>query len=313
MPYQFSRLLLLCSLLALAGCQKKGTTDAVPAGRGRLFAVSFQTMNNPFFVDLNEGLKQVIEAHGDRLVTLDGQFSSLKQKNDLSDLIEQKPAAIFLNPVNWEGVRGTLVAARNAHIPVIVVDAPVPDAELVLAQVASDNVEAGRLAAQALGEARPNAKVAILQYSVNKGCVDRVAGFTEVLGKRFPGAKILATQDVKGTSEATRPVMRDLLGRYPELDAVFTINDPGAIGCVSAIDAAGRSGQVLVVTVDGSREAAQFILNGGILSTSAQFPRKIGSLAAEAACDHLAGKSVDKEIKVPVTLVTKANAAEFLK
>src|SRR4051812_11522430 len=167
-------LLLLCSLLAWAGCEKKSAPEAAGAGHGRLFAVSFQTMNNPFFVDLNDGLKQVIEEHGDRLVTLDGQFSSLKQKNDLSDLIEQKPAAIFLNPVNWEGVRGTLVAARNAKIPVIVVDAPVPDAELVLTQVASDNVEAGRLAAQALGEANPKAKVAILQYSVNKACIDRV-------------------------------------------------------------------------------------------------------------------------------------------
>jgi len=312
-PFRFFRPLLLCSLITLMGCEKKSAPNAAAPARGRLFAVSFQTMNNPFFVDLNDGLKQVIEEHGDRLVTLDAQFSSLKQKNDLSDVIEQKPAAIFLNPVNWESVRGTLIAARNAKVPVIVVDAPVPDAELVLAQVASDNVEAGRLAAQALGEARPKARVAILQYSVNKACVDRVAGFTEVLGKRFPGVSILATQDVKGTSEATRPVMRDLLERFPDLDAVFPINDPGAIGCVSAIDAAGRSGKVLVVTVDGSREAAQFILNGGIHSTSAQFPKKIGSLAAGAAYDHLAGKPVDKEIKVPVTLVTKANAAEFVK
>ncbi|EDY22150.1 periplasmic binding protein/LacI transcriptional regulator [Chthoniobacter flavus Ellin428] len=312
-PFPFLRRLLLCSLIVLVGCEKKPAPDTAGAAGSRFFAVSFQTLNNPFFVDLNDGLKQVIDEHGDRLVTLDAQFSSLKQKNDLSDVIEQKPAAIFLNPVNWESVRATLIAARNAKIPVIVVDAPVPDADLVLAQVASDNVAAGRLAAQALGDARPQAKVAILQYSVNKACVDRVAGFTDVLAKSFPGATIIARQDVKGTSEATRPVMRDLLGRFPDLDAVFPINDPGAIGCVSAIDAAGRSGKVLVVTVDGSREAAQFILNGGIHSTSAQFPKKIGSLAAGAAYDHLAGKPVDKEIKVPVTLVTKANAAEFVK
>jgi ribose transport system substrate-binding protein len=125
--------------------------------------------------------------------------------------------------------------------------------------------------------------------------------------------KILSTQDAKGTSEATRPVMRDLLGRFPDLDAVFPINDPGAIGCVSAIESAGRAGQVTVVTVDGSREAAQFILDGRIHSTSAQFPKDIGNLAAEAAYSHLAGKPVPKEIKVPVKLVTKANAKEFVK
>src|ERR1043165_9059761 len=308
---------LLASLLLLAGCGPKTTstssdTAEAPAGKGKLFAVSFQTMNNPFFVDLNEGLKKVVEAHGDRLVTLDAQFNSLKQKNDVSDVLQQQPAAIFVNPVNWEGVRGTLIDAKRRNVPVVIVDAPVEDADLVLTQVASDNVEAGRLAARSLAEVNPKAKIGIIHYSVNKACIDRVAGFTEVV-KTNPGMTILSTQDAKGTSEATRPVMRDLLGRFPDLDAVFPINDPGAIGCVSAIESAGRAGKVTVVTVDGSREAAQFILDGRIHSTSAQFPKEIGKLAADAAYSHLDGKPVPKEIKVPVKLVTKANAKEFVK
>ena len=59
---------------------------AKPAG-GRLFAVSFQTLNNPFFVELNEGIQRVVESHGDRLVTLDAQFNSLKQKGDVADVL----------------------------------------------------------------------------------------------------------------------------------------------------------------------------------------------------------------------------------
>ena len=117
-------------------------------GRGRLFGVTFQTLNNPFFVDLNEGLEAVVEAHGDRLVTLDAQFNSLKQKNDISDLLQQKPAAIFLNPVNWEGIRGSLIEAKRKNVPVIVVDTDVSEPDLVLCQVASDNIGAGRLAAR---------------------------------------------------------------------------------------------------------------------------------------------------------------------
>src|SRR5438045_983794 len=186
-----------CLLLA-AGCRPKTSstpsdTQKAPAARGKLFAVSFQTMNNPFFVDLNEGLKKVVEAHGDRLVTLDAQFNSLKQKNDVSDVLQQQPAVIFINPVNWEGVRGTLVEAKRRNVPVVIVDAPVEDADLVLTQVASDNIEAGRLAARALGEVNPNAKVGIIHYSVNKACIDRVAGFTEA-ARTFPGMKILSSQ-----------------------------------------------------------------------------------------------------------------------
>ncbi len=298
----------LVAILAVAGCNK---SPPPPGGSGKLFGVSFQTMNNPFFVDVNEGLKTVIEAKGDRLVTLDAQFNSLKQKNDLADLIEQQPAAIFINPVNWEGIKGTLLEANRKHVPVIIVDAPVSDPDLVLCQVASDNVEAGRLACQALAKVKPEAKVVVIGYSVNKACIDRVAGFKDEAA-RHPQMRILDTQDSKGVTEATRPVMRDMLGRFPEMDAVFPINDPGALGCISAIEAAGRAGQVTVVTVDGSREGAAAILSGKLHSTSAQFPREMGRIAAEKAYEHLAGKPVDKNIVVPVKLITKANASSIL-
>lgn len=306
-------LIAICTLACLlAGCGNKSDSAKAPGGSGRLFGVSFQTMNNPFFVDLNDGLQKSIEAHGDLLTTLDAQFSSLKQKNDISDLIQQQPAAIFINPVNWEGIKGSLIEAKRKNIPVIVVDAPVSDPDLVLCQVASDNVEAGRLACESLAQVKPNAKVVILHLSVNKACIDRVAGFKAEMAEH-PGMKLLDLQEGKGTTEAARPVMRDLLGRFPDLDAAFPINDPSALGCISAIESAGKLGQVTVVTVDGSREGAAAIMSGKLHSTSAQFPSEIGRIAAEKAYDHLAGKPVEKDVKIPVKLVTKENAAEFVK
>jgi ABC-type sugar transport system substrate-binding protein len=65
--------------------------------------------------------------------------------------------------------------------------------------------------------------------------------------------------------------------------------------------------------VDGSREAAAAIQAGKLYSSSAQFPREIGRVAAEKAYEHLAGKPVPKDVKIPVKLVTKENAAEFLR
>ena len=310
LPRCFTLLVGLALISLVAGCDRPAQPNKAASGSGRLFGVTFQTMNNPFFVDLNDGLKKVIESHGDRLTTLDAQFNSLKQKNDISDLILQQPAAVFINPVNWEGIKGSLIEAKRKNIPVIVVDAPVSDPDLVLCQVASDNVEAGRLACEALARVKPNAKVVILHLSVNKACIDRVDGFKSELPKH-PDMKLLDTQEGKGTTEAARPVMRDLLGRFPECDAAFPINDPSALGCISAIESAGKLGQVTVVTVDGSREGAAAILSGKLHSTSAQFPREIGRIAAEKAYDHLAGTSVDKDVKIPVKLVTKDNAAEF--
>jgi ABC-type sugar transport system substrate-binding protein len=301
-------LALAVTLLSFPGCRSSDR----PAGKsGRLFGVSFQTLNNPFFVELNKGLQAVVESHGDRLVTLDAQWNSLKQKNDMADLLQQEPAAVFINPVNWEGIKGSLIEAKQKNVPVIVVDAPVSDTSLVLCQVASDNFEAGRLACEALASVKPNARVVILHRSVNKACIDRVAGFKAEMQKH-PGLKILDTQEGGGTSEASRPVMMDLLARFPELDAAFPINDPSALGAISAIEAAGRAGQATVVTVDGSREGAAAIVAGKLHSTSAQFPREIGRIAAEKAYEHLAGQSVMKDVVVPVKLITKTNTGEIL-
>jgi len=293
------------------GTNDAGNQGAPAADEGRLFGVSFQTMNNPFFVDLRRGMEEVIEARGDRLVTLDAQWNSLKQKNDLSDLILQDAAGIFINPVNWEGVKGSLLQAKRKGVPSIVVDAPAKDMDLVLCTVASDNVEAGRLACRALAKVNPKAKVAILHLSVNKACIDRVAGFKEEKAKH-PGMKILDIQECKGTTEGGRPVMRDLLGRYPELDAVFPINDPSALGAISALESTGKLDRVTVVTVDGSREGIKAIKAGKLHSTSAQFPEEIGRVAAEKMYESLDGKPVDKDVKIRVELITAENADSFL-
>ena len=165
-------------------------------------------------------------------------------------------------------------------MPVIIVDAPVSDPDLVLCQVASDNFEAGRLACESLAKVKPEAKIVILHLSVNRACIDRVEGFKAEMA-RHPGMKILDTQEGKGTAEGARPVMRDLLARFPELDAVFAINDPSALGSIAAIEAAGRAGQVTVVSVDGSRQGAAAILAGKLLSSAAQYPGEIRTIGPE--------------------------------
>jgi len=301
-------LLLIVSLILLCspGCKRKEE-----AAGGRLFGVTFQTMNNPFFVDLNEGIKEVVEAHGDRLVTLDAQWDSLKQRNDISDMILRGASGIFINPRNWEGIKGSLLQAKDKGVKCIVVDAPVKDKELVVSQVASDNVKAGRLAAQALAKVCRPAKIVILHLFVNKACIDRVAGFKEELAN-YPDMEILDIQEGEGTTEGARPVMRDLLGRFPEINAVFPINDPSALGAISALESAGKLKDVTVVTVDGSQEGIAAIKAGKLLSTSAQFPKEIGRIAAETMYRSLAGETVEKDIKIKVELITKDNADAFL-
>ncbi|MCX6344576.1 MAG: sugar ABC transporter substrate-binding protein [Armatimonadetes bacterium] len=296
----------------MAGCGNNAKQGSKSPTKGKLIGISFQHMNNPFFVELAEGARKVVEAHGDTLVVLDAQSSSLKQKNDLSDLIMQKPAAVMINPVNWEGIKGTLIEAKRANVPVIVVDAPVKDQSLVTCTVASDNVKAGELIAEELARTTRPAKIVVLALSINKACIDRVEGFKKVIAK-YPDMKIIDQQECKGTIESSRPVMRDLIGRYPDINVVFAINDPSALGCISALESAGKLKNVKIVAVDGAKEAVAAIRKGKMLATSAQFPKEIGRIAAEKIYESLAGKTIEKDIKVRVELVTINNIEKFAK
>jgi len=299
------RTLASASLLGLVGC---GSSNAPVAGKS--FAVSFQTLNNPFFVDLNHGIKEIIESHGDRLQTLDAKLDSAKERNDLSDVIQQQPAAIFLNPVNWEGVRGSLLAAKRAGVPIITVDTQVGDADLVAAQVASDNVQAGRLAAEALGAVKPKAKLVVLHLSITKSCLDRVKGFRAVLAEKFPDMVVLETQEGGGSTEISQNIMKDILGHVKELDAVFAINDPSALGAYAAIKSSPewRNKSITIVSIDGSKLGKEAVKDGRLLATVEQFPIEMGHLAAKLAYDLLAGKPIEKEVKIPVKTFTKESA-----
>jgi ribose transport system substrate-binding protein len=296
-------------LVLAAGCQHRQPT-AGDVAKGRRMVALFQTLDNPFFVELNEGIKEVVEAHGDRLITLDSKWNSSRQAEQISDLIRQEAAAMFVNPVDWEGIQASLLEARQKGVPCVVVDAPVSDPSLVLCQVASDNVEAGRMAARVLAHVPRPAQIVILHIPANKACIDRVDGFKEELAKS-PGRQILEICDGKGTREGAQPAMAGLLQKYPNVNVVFAVNDPIALGAIAALEAAGKRRQVTVVSVDGSPAGIAAIKAGKLYSTSAQFPREIGRIAAQRVYDHLDGEAVEKNLKVPVELITPENVNAF--
>jgi ribose transport system substrate-binding protein len=157
----------------------------------------------------------------------------------------------------------------------------------------------------------PNAKVGVLSFSLSKSCVDRVEGFKEEM-THHSWMTILATQDGHANRDGVRGVIHDFLAAHPDMNAIFAINDVSALEACSGIEAAGRAGKILVQGIAGSREGVQAIKDGRMLSSCAQVPAEMGRIAVEKAYDALAGRKVDRDVRVPVKLVTKANADEYL-
>jgi multiple sugar transport system substrate-binding protein len=298
-------------LNALVGKESAGRTASDAFKKTYKFGVIYMTMNNPFFIALNEGLKKTIEDRGDKLIALDPALDLNKQIAGVYDLLAQKVDLIFLNPVDWKGIKPALQAARKAGIPVIVIDSPVYDGNLVLSTVSSDNWGAGVLCAQDMMRKIRSGNVVILEHPTAKTSIDRTRSFEAVI-RDFPNYKIVAKQSSNGQLEQAMPVMENIIRANKEIDVVMALNDPTALGAIAALEAAGRmNGKILVYGVDGSPDAKKMVKEGKITATAAQSPKTLGRMAAEAAYKYLAGEKIERNIKCPIELIDRNNVDKF--
>jgi ribose transport system substrate-binding protein len=307
--------LLAISLLTilLISCNSTLSTKVKPDGK-KIFISSFMTMHDPFFVSLNEGITKAVIAHGDSLVFLDGNHDTKKQEDDILAMLNQVIAGIFILPATHDGcIDRVLAAAKQKKIPVIIVDTDFNVADsMFVCKVMTDNTGAGKMSCDALAKVNPKAKVGLLTFSLSKGCVDRVDGFKEEM-KKYPGMTIIGSQDGHANKDGVNGVIREFLDKTPDMDAIFAINDVSAIAANEGIQKAGRSGKILVLGVAGSKEGAQAIKDGRMLSSCAQEPLTMGQVAVDKAYDYINGKPVEKDVRVQVKLVTKDNVEEYLK
>ncbi|MDA3958255.1 sugar ABC transporter substrate-binding protein [Oceanispirochaeta sp.] len=277
---------------------------------GRTYAATFMTLNNSFFVALNDSIRAECEKKGDRLLSYNPDFDQVRQIDQIQDMISLGVDAIFLNPVDWKGIRPALEEAAKAGIPVIIIDAAVYDSNLVISTISSDNYGAGKLIGLDLIARRDSARIAILDHPTNKPSIDRLNGFLDVL-EGHPDFEVVATASAFGSLEGAVPKMENILQSHNDISVVFCTNDPTAVGAISALEAANRKTNVLVYGIDGSPAGMAMVREEKMMGTVAQSPRKMGELAVEQAEKYLAHQSTEKEITIPVTLINSGNIRQF--
>lgn len=287
-----------------------GDVSARQTENRRIFGATYMTMNNPYYQVLDNCLRSEIEAGGDVLLTRDAAMDQERQNEEIQELISSGAQAIFLTPVEWDAVQTGMEAAAEAGVPIIVVDAPVRNTELAACSVLSDNYQAGVLCAEHLLSQRDSASIILLEHVSASSGVDRIQGFRDAIAGH-DGFAILASGESDGQIENAMPVMEDLLRRAPEADVLMALNDPSAFGGLAAIEGAGLSGRFLIYSVDGSPEAKALVSDGLMTATCAQFPTRIAKEAAAQGYLALEGGCDQREIIVPVELVTADNARRY--
>ncbi len=265
--------------------------------------------------------KSIIEEAKKRGIDLKFSDAQQKQENQIRALrsfIAQGVDAIILAPKVKSGWDVVLREAKEAGIPVVLVDRgiEVPDPSLYATLIASDFVEEGRMAAEWLVK-KTGGKCKVVQLEGTPGsdpANDRKKGFEEVIAKH-PGIEIIASQTGDFRRSEGKRVMANIINaKGKDIQAVYAHNDDMALGAIQALEAAGMNPgkDVLVVSIDGVRDAFLAMIEGKLNATVECNPL-LGPAAFDAVEKILRGEKVPKRIVVKDRIFTQETAAEDIK
>ncbi len=229
-----------------------------------------------------------------------------KQIDQVQNFVAQKEDAIVLCPVDSAGIISAVVAANNANIPVFTADIASKGGK-VTCHIASDNIQGGKLVGDYVGKTLLKGKgsVAILDQTTVTSVQDRVKGFKDALAA-YPGVKIVADEDVADAKrENAVPKATNVLTAHPDINVLFGINDPVALGALSALQQVNKT-SVSIVGFDAVPEAQNYIASGTspLKADAIQYPSLIGQATVDAIVKSLNGEPIPALIPIPTGLVT---------
>nr|WP_236771468.1 MULTISPECIES: ABC transporter substrate-binding protein [Rhizobium/Agrobacterium group] len=271
--------------------------------------MTFQELNNPYFVSMQEALKEAAASIGADVVVTDAGHDVAKQISDVEDMLQQKIDILLLNPTDSAGIEAAVHAAKAAGVTVVAVDANANGP--VDTFVGSKNRDAGYQSCKYLGDALGGkGEVAILDGIPVVPILQRVEGCKAALAE-FPEIKLVDTQNGRQDRSVALGVVENMIQSRPNLAGIFSVNDGGAMGALAAIQGSGKD--IKLTSVDGAPEAVKAIADGGpFIETTAQFPRdqvRVG--LAMALAQKWGARVVPKEVPIDVMVVDSKNAGEF--
>ena len=318
----------LLLVLFVAACQPKATShtaDAVPLAEAEDGIIAYEELvvgysqigaESEWRTGNTTSIKEAAENLGVELIFSDGQQKQENQIKAIRTFIAQQVDVIGVSPVVETGWDSVFQEAKDAGIPIILVDRRADVAEdLYATYLGSDFVEEGRNAAKVMVELLGNeGNIVELVGTVGSApAIDRYNGFREVMVD-YPDIKIIASESGDFTRAKGEEVMGDFLQLYGgEIDAVYAHNDDMAIGAIRAIEAYGlRPGEdIKIVSIDAIRDAFQAMIDGKLNATIECNPL-LGPQFFELALQVVNGEYVPKWIPSEEKIYFPDNAAEIL-
>lgn len=288
---------------------------AVPDGTGYEIAFSLKTVTNDAFQQgIANSVQSEVEASGGtfQLVTAGDETGVSTQVSQIEDLISKGVDALIVNPMDANAVIPALQKAKDAGIPVVLVDSTIAEGndDLYITYVGTDNAAAAKTGAEKLTEVLGNKGNVIIVRGANGNSVGdaRVDGFKEGLGD---GITIVGEQPGDWSNDTAKQVTENMLQANEEVDGIFSASDVMLDGILEAIDDAGRE-NIEIMSFDGSDDGKELIREGLVYGSMAQFPDAMGKTAVDTLLNVLNGDLDPADVEKFIDSGTECITAETL-
>ena len=292
--------MLLKTPMAMAALAALLAGGAALAAEAPVIGLITKTETNPFFVKMKEGAQQAAQAKGANLLTGAGKADgdNAGQVTAMENMIAGGAKTILITPSDSKAIVPAIQKARAKGVLVIALDSPADPADATDALFATDNYKAGVLIgeyAKAAVGAKP-VKIATLDlFPGHPVGAQRHNGFLKGFGLAAPDAhsntlgtapEVVCMADSYGDQAKGQTAMENCLQKNPDINLVYTINEPAAAGAFTALKRAGKEKGVLIVSVDGGCQGVKDVAAGHIAATSQQYPLRMAAMGVEAGIDY---------------------------
>ncbi|MGB7448932.1 MAG: substrate-binding domain-containing protein [Ornithinimicrobium sp.] len=289
-----TRVLVGAAALTLLGLSACSGSDEEPVTVGLIT----KQEENSYWVTMREVAQDVADEEDVELLTATGEsdVDVESQIDALESMVEDGADGILIAPNDSTEIVPAIEAAREEGVIVIAVDTPVQPLAAVDAFYGTDNLRAGELVGQYAAvkaeELGLDPQIALLDLApdISSGELRR-EGFLDGFGISEGDPEIVGEADTEGDEGLGEEAMADILSDNPDVNVVYTVNEPAALGALTALDDAGADlGEVVVVSVDGGCEAIKNAVRpGDIDATAQQFPENMARKGVTAIADSVRG------------------------
>jgi fructose transport system substrate-binding protein len=267
-----------------------------------------KTLTNPYFVAMRPVAQQEASKLGVNLIYEAGKYDgdNATQTSQVDDCVTRGAKAIVLIPELSAGIVPAVRRATSKGVAVLALDTATDPASAVTSFIATNNflagVKNGQWAKRAMGKTKP--VIALLEgtpgSSVN---TDRMGGFLKGFGS---GRKYVVKDLItNGDQNKAQTAMENALTANPNINLVWTINEPAALGAAVAIKSHGMAGKVKIVSMDGGCRGIKAVRDNVINTDVMQFPRKMAQLGVFYGNRAAQGKKIPAKVDTGEPLITK--------